>query len=309
LQELPSGTIDIELMASSESQRIRRTIVRDCVPDGISIQEERGQWAAYAESLELAEGILLRPETISDVPCLWVEHESSQNQSMVMYVHGGGLIAGSSVTHREFASRLVKRIRRRVLLVDYRLAPEHSFPAALDDLVAVYADLIARMQAKDITFGGDSTGAGLALAALTKLRDDGRALPAGAFFISGHFDMTLSGDSMDSRREVDPFTSRESLERAIRWYTNGADCKLPLVSPVFADLSMLPPILVQVGDDEILLSDSVRVAERIRKSGGRAELRVWTAMWHTWPMYVGLPEADGALKEVGEFLERFASRP
>ncbi|MEO8185190.1 MAG: alpha/beta hydrolase [Deltaproteobacteria bacterium] len=256
----------------------------------------------------MAEGIRLRPETIVDVPCLWVEDESKPDQNVVLYIHGGGLIAGSSVTHREYASRLVKRIGRRVLLVDYRLAPEHPFPAALDDVRAVYTALIARMRAEDISFGGESSGAGLGLAALIQLRDDGLALPAGAFFISGHFDMTLSGDSMASRRQVDPFTSRESLERAVRWYTNGADCKLPLLSPVFAELSTLPPILLQVGDDEILLSDSVRVAERISRAGGRVELRVWDAMWHNWPMYVGLPEADGALEEVGEFLEKLASR-
>jgi monoterpene epsilon-lactone hydrolase len=291
-------------MASSESAQIRRTIVRDCVPEGISIQEEREQWEAYAGSLELAEGVRLRAETIADVPCVWVEDGANQNQNMVLYIHGGGLIVGSSVTHREFASRLVKRIRKRVLLVDYRLAPEHSFPAALDDVVAVYADMIARMRPEGISLGGESTGAGLGLAALIKLRDDGLALPAGAFFISGHFDMTLSGDSMRSRRQTDPFASRESLERAIRWYTNGADCRLPLISPVFGDLSALPPILLQVGDDEILLSDSVRVAERIRSSGGSVELSVWDEMWHNFPMYVGLPEADEALKEVGEFLER-----
>ena len=113
---------------------------------------------------------------------------------------------------------------------------------------------------------------------------------------------------MDSRKEVDPFTSRESLERAIRWYSNGADCKQPLLSPVFADVGRLPPVLLQVGDDEILLSDSIRLAERISRSGGDVELRVWAAMWHTWPMYVGLPEADATLDEVGAFLEGLASR-
>lgn len=293
-------------MASPESQRIRKSIVRDCVPDGVSIQEERAQFEAYAASLELAEGVRLRSETIADVPCLWVEDESGPDQGVVLYIHGGGLIVGSPVTHREFASRLVKRIARRVLLVDYRLAPEHPFPAALDDVVAVYTGLTGRMRARDIAIGGESSGAGLGLAALVALRNQGLALPAAAFFISGHFDMTSSGESMESRREVDPFTSREALERAIRWYANGADRRLPLISPIFAELRGLPPILLQVGDDEILLSDSVRVAEGIRSSGGPVELRVWDAMWHNWPMYAGLPEADGAMDEVREFLAGLA---
>lgn len=291
-------------MVSPEGLRIREAIVRDVVPEGISIEEEREQWEAYARLLDLPDEVRLRPETIVGVPCLWVEDESGQNQRMVLYIHGGGLISGSAVTHREFASRLVKQLGRRVLLIDYALAPEHPFPAALDEVQRVYAALIERMRAEDISLGGESSGAGLALATLIKLRDDGLALPGSAFFISGHFDMTLSGESMESRKEVDPFTSRESLERAIRWYANGADCEQPLLSPVFADLSALPPILLQVGDDEILLSDSVRVAEQIGESGGRVELSVWEGMWHNWPMYVGLPEAIDALAEVSEFLGR-----
>jgi acetyl esterase/lipase len=296
-------------MASSESLTIRRTIVRDCVREGVSIEEERRQWEAYAATLELKKGIRLRPETISDVPCLWVEDESNPHARVALYIHGGGLIAGSPRTHSEFASRLVERIQRSVLLVDYRLAPEHPFPAALDDVRAVYGGLVARMPAEEILIGAESSGAGLGLAALVKLRDEGRPLPAAAFFISGHFDMTSSGDSMHSRSEVDPFTSQQSLERASRWYANGADPELPLISPVFADLGMLPPILLQVGDDEILLSDSVRVAERVRQFGGRAELRVWDGMWHNWPMYRGFPEADEALVELGEFLEGVSPPP
>ena len=291
-------------MISSEGLRIRNAIVRDGVPEGISIEEEREQWESYARTLELAPGVRLRPETISHVPCLWVEDESSQDQRMVLYIHGGGLIAGSPVTHREFASRLVKHLGRRVLLVDYSLAPERPFPAALHEVYGVYVALLEHVRAEDISLGGESSGAGLGLATLIKLRDDGLALPASAFFISSHFDMTLSGESMESRKEIDPFTSRESLERAARWYANGADPRQPLLSPVFADLRALPPILLQVGDDEILLSDSVRVAERIGEAGGRVELRVWAHMWHTWPMYVGLPEAEEALEEIHEFLKR-----
>lgn len=290
-------------MPSAESSKIRSTLVRDSVPEGISIQEERAQWEAHVRSLPLAPGVRLRSERIAGVACEWVEDESTEARSTIVYIHGGGLIAGSAVTHREFASRLVRRLGRRVLLVEYRLAPEHPFPAALDDVRAVYAGLVARMPVEDICWGGESSGAGLGLAALVALRDAGLALPARAFFLSGHFDMTLQGESMTSRRDVDPFTCRESLERAARWYANGVARDDPRVSPVFAELGGLPPMLLQVGDDEILLSDSVRVAERVRRGGGSVELRVWEAMWHTWPMYPGLPEADAALLELREFLD------
>ena len=140
------------------------------------------------------------------------------------------------------------------------------------------------------------------------VEQEGRPLPAAAFFISGHFDMTLSGESLTTHCEVDPFTSRESLQRACDWYTSGADRHLPLVSPAFAALHALPPLLLQVGSDEMLLSDSLRVAERVRSHGGHVELRVWDGMWHNWPMYVDLPEADAAIAEAADVLERFATR-
>lgn len=289
-------------MPSLESESIRRTIVRDSVPDGVPIQEERRQWEAYASTLKLPEGIELREESIAGIACLWVGHQASRRQKIVYYIHGGGLSAGSPRTHCEFASRLVNYLDRRVLLVDYRLAPEHPFPAALEDVVAVYLRLIERHAPDDIVVGAESSGAALALSALVKLKDEGHPLPAAAFFISAHFDMTLSGESMESRGEVDPFTSREALERAAKWYTNGADPRMPLISPLFANLQNLPPMLLQVGDHEILLSDSLRVADEVRKQGGRAELRVWEGMWHIWPMFVGLPEADWALAELAEFL-------
>jgi monoterpene epsilon-lactone hydrolase len=289
-------------MPSLESEAIRKAIVRDSVPDGVSIQEERRQWEVYASTLKLPEGIELREETIAGIACLWVANQANRRQKIVYYIHGGGLSAGSPRTHSEFASRLVNSLDRRVLLVDYRLAPEHPFPAALEDVEAVYLRLIERHAPNDIVVGAESSGAALALSALVKFKDEGQPLPAAAFFISAHFDMSLSGESMQSRGEVDPFTSREALERAAKWYTNGADPRLPLISPLFAKLQNLPPMLLQVGDHEILLSDSLRVAEEVRKQGGRAELRVWEGMWHNWPMYAGLPEADWALAELAEFL-------
>lgn len=289
-------------MPSRESAEIRKSIVRDCVPVGLSIQEERRQWEDHASTSKPAPGTALRAEAIADVPCLWVEDVAGEYHEVVLYVHGGGLIAGSPRTHSEYASRLAQRLGRRVLLVDYRLAPEHPFPAALGDVSAVYRALLARVPSADIVFGAESSGAALALSTLVQLRDQARPLPRAAFFVSSHFDMSLSGESMVSRADVDPFTCREALERASAWYTNGADRRLPLISPLFADLSGLPPMLLQVGDDEILLSDSLRVAEEVRRRGGHAELKIWEGMWHNWPMYAELPEADLALAEIARFL-------
>lgn len=290
-------------MPSPESVEIRRSIVRDAVPAGVSIQEERRQWEAFALALPLAPNTRLREAVLAGVPCLWVEREGARDAPVVFYVHGGGLIAGSPVTHRELASRLVPALGARVLLVDFRLAPEAPFPAALDDVSAAYRALCTSVAPEIITLGADSTGAALALALLVKLRDGRQPLPAGAFFISGHFDLTLSGESLRSRADVDPFTSAEALERASAWYAGSVDRAAPLVSPLFAELHGLPPLALHVGSDEILLSDSQRVAEKVRRQGGRAELRVWDGMWHVWPMYAELPEAAQALAELRRFVE------
>jgi acetyl esterase/lipase len=281
---------------------IRKTLERDVIPSGMTIQEERRRWEAHAASVRLPDGVTLREELIGGVPCLWVESAGASAERVVLYVHGGGLIAGSPRTHAELASRLVAHLSRRVLLVDYRLAPEHPFPAALDDVRAVYEGLIQRIEPRHVVLAGESAGAGLALALLADLK--GKApLPAAAFFISGHFDMTLSGSSMVTRAQADPQTTRESLERAVAWYTNGVDRAAPRVSPLFAELDQLPPLLLQVGDDEILLDDSTRVADVVRRSGGRVALSVWAGMWHAWPLYAELPEAEQALLEIRRFLD------
>lgn len=295
-------------MPSLESANIRRSIVRDSVPN-VSIQQERQDWEAHAATLALPDGITSREELLAGVPCLWVEQDAATPRDPVLlYLHGGGLIAGSPRTHAAFGARLAMHFGRRVLLVDYRLAPEHPYPAALEDATAVYLALSSVTPLESLSVGAESSGAALGLALLLSLRDEGRPLPAAAFFISGHFDMTLSGESLATHCEVDPFTSRESLQRACDWYTSGADRHLPLVSPAFAALHALPPLLLQVGSDEMLLSDSLRVAERVRSHGGHVELRVWDGMWHNWPMYVDLPEADAAIAEAADFLERFATR-
>jgi len=292
-------------MPSKESIEIRKTIIKDTLREDISLQEERKEWENYALSLPLAEGIELREEIIDGVPCLWVYGEQSRQDQVIVYVHGGGLVTGSPRTHREFASRLVKETQVSVLLVDYRLAPENPYPAGLQDVQAVYRALIKeRFQPYQIVFGGDSSGGGLALSALVGLRDAGEDVPAGAFFISGVFDCLLSGESMRTRAELDPFTSQEVLANCIRLYAPYADLRSPLISPLYADLTGMPSLLIQIGDHEILLSDSIRLAGKSKQCGVTSYLRVWDDMWHTWPLYADFPEAQGALQEISEFIRQ-----
>ena len=290
-------------MPSKESIEIRKKIVRDKLREDVPLQKQRKEWEEYALSLPLPEGIEFEEETIGDVPCLWVCREQSCDEHVIVYIHGGGLVEGSPLTHREFAARLTKITQYSVLLIDYRLAPEHPYPAGLHDVQSVYRDLLNhRFHAKQIFVGGDSSGGGLALSAVIQLRDENVNLPAAIFAISGVFDCALTGESMRTRADIDPFTSQEVLTHCCKLYAQGKDLRSPLISPLYADLSGLPPLLIQVGDHEILLSDSLRLAEKIKQCEGVVSLKVWDSMWHTWPLYPGLPEAQEAIEEIRDFL-------
>jgi acetyl esterase/lipase len=222
----------------------------------------------------------------------------------VYHVHGGGYTSGSCVTHRDLAARLSQASGARVFLLDYRLAPEHPFPAAIDDAVAGYEWLLAGgARPQQIVISGDSAGGTLVLAALLRLRERAAALPAGAVLISAMTDLTLSGASIESRAAADPLVYRESLAGAIAHYLGPADPRDPLASPLFADLRGLPALLIQVGADEVLLDDSTRLAERARAAGVQVTLEVWEAMWHVWHGWAAeLPEARQAIARIGAFV-------
>lgn len=289
---------------SEASERIRTSIWKSRVRPGVTIQQERKEWEDYAARLPLAEGTKIEDELIGGVPCLWVRNETSKSSLVIIYAHGGGLVDGSTVTHREFASRLARGTRVLVLLVDYRLVPEHPLPAALDDMLSVYRALISekRIAPGKLIMGGDSSGAGLMLSTMIHLRDAGNPLPARAFSISGSFDATLSGESMTTRADVDPLCSYESLVEWQKHFRDQTELDSPLLSPLFADLRGLPPILLQVGDHELWLSDSVRLAGTLKNCGVSAVLKVWESMWHCWPMWTDLPESEEALREIRDFI-------
>lgn len=291
-------------MASKRSIEIRKNIQKDTLRTDIPLELLRQEWEDYARSLPIAEGIKLEEEEIGGIHCLRIYNKQCSKNQLVVYMHGGGLTEGSPVTHREFASRLVNEIGIPVVLPDYRLAPESPYPAAMEDILLVYKELLkAGYSSDNIIFGGDSSGAGLALSALLRLRDEFNPLPRKVFLISGVFNMTLSGESMRTRADIDPFTSEEVLAFCAELYASGEDLKSPYISPLYADHTGLPPILLQVGDHEILLSDSISLADKIKKSKGDVLLKIWDSMWHTWHMYPDLPEAGEAIIEIGEFLK------
>lgn len=289
-------------MPSLESIKIRQTLVKDRLDD-TPITQKRKAWDEYAKSQPLPADVELSEELVEGRLCLRLHATDSQDDSVILYMHGGGLTEGSVYTAQEFTARLAKVTRLPILSVNYRLAPEDPYPAALDDMKAVYRWLLNQgIPPEKIIFGADSSGCNLALATLMALRDEGAPLPAATFLISPSIDLTLSGKSMRTRAMVDPMVSEEVLADCARQYASGYPLSDPLISPLFGDLSGLSNMLIQVGDHEILLNDSTRLHEKIQQVGGQSTLRIWDEMWHVWHYFAKLPEAQEAIIEIRDFL-------
>lgn len=250
--------------------------------------------------------------TVGGVPGRWVS-VPGPGRTVVLHFHAGGYLIGSSRSHRDLAARIARAAGAAVFLPDYRLAPENPSPAALDDGLAAYRGLLAEgTDPASVVVSGDSAGGGLALSLLVALRDGGDRLPAASFLCSPWADLTLSGDSMSAREAVDPLVNRELLQQMADGYIgeNGLHAGDPRVSPLFADLRDLPPLLVQAGTSEVLEDDAVRIVDKVLASGGEATLQLGYEMVHVFQMFADkLPEATAAIERIGRFVqERVASR-
>ena len=246
----------------------------------------------------------LRKSAVGGVPGLWVTAPGADPGRVVLYLHGGGYVLGSHRTHWPLASRVSRATGFRVFLPDYRLAPEHPFPAAVEDATRSYCALLeARFASERIAVVGDSAGGGLAIALLVRLRDEGKPLPGACACMSPWVDLALTGDSILARAGQDPIIRRPDLKVVASAYLGGADPMTPLASPLYAGLSGLPPLLIQVGTAEVLLDDGLRLAKRASECGVEVTLDVWEDMVHTWQMLAGiLPEGRRAIAELGAFI-------
>jgi acetyl esterase/lipase len=221
-----------------------------------------------------------------------------------MFFHGGGYCSGSIVSHRGMVTRVGRAAGVRTLAVGYRLAPEHPFPAALDDALAAYGFVLGQGIAPGkIAIGGDSAGGGLTLATLVSLRDAGKSLPGCAWLVSPWVDLQMTGASLAEKAEVDPLIQKAYLEELASAYLAGADPAGPLVSPLHADLAGLPPLLVQVGSAETLLDDALRIARRAGAADVPVNLEVWPHMIHAWHLWgAQLEDARRAIASAGAFM-------
>lgn len=231
----------------------------------------------------------------------WLDPEGAVDDAVLLFLHGGGYFFGSARTHRTLTSALARYSRMPVLALDYRLAPEHPFPAGLDDAVAACRALQA--EGRRVFLAGDSAGGGLALATMLSLREAGLPMPAGAALFSPWTDLAGTGVSLGTHTCA--MFHGQSLHRAAGFYLAGQDPRHPLVSPLYADLQGLPPLLIHVSGSEVLLDDSTRLAARAREAGVSVDLRIFPDQPHVWQIYARvLPEARESLREVARFLHR-----
>jgi monoterpene epsilon-lactone hydrolase len=271
----------------------------------------RTQFEALMSRTALPSDVEIKEIEAAGVSCEWVSISSGasqQSRGVILYLHGGGYNIGSARSERPLNAALASITGHRVLSVDYRLAPEHPFPAALEDAIAVYRWLLnTGRDSRQIIVVGSSAGGGLALATLVALRDAGDPLPAGAILLSALTDLTASGASYTTNVELDLLDTPEGIAEARTYYLGDQDPRTPLASPLYADLHGLPPLLIQVGSDEILLDDSTQVAERARAAGVNVRLHVGERMWHMWQVSAvraPFPEGEAALRQIGDFVEK-----
>jgi acetyl esterase/lipase len=272
----------------------------------LNVDKDRQELETLAKTFKPLAPIQTTSVVANNVSAEWITPQGISTERVILYIHGGSFNSGSVVSHRALAANIAMACKARALIIDYRLAPEHPFPSALQDALAAYDWLLSNgIPAGQVAIAGDSAGGTLSLTLLIQLRDQGKPLPAMAVCLSPATDFTLSGESWTRNRAKDVMLNLRNIRTAGEIYLRSADLRSPLVSPLYADLHGLPPILIQVGSVEVLLSDATRFAEKAKEVGVSVTLEVWDGMQHVWQYTASfLPEARQAIRNIGEFAER-----
>jgi epsilon-lactone hydrolase len=290
---------------STEQRQNLAAILRQATfPADASVSEQRRALRELTASQPLPADVTVTAATLGGVPTAEVTVDGIEPRYVVLYFHGGVYVLGDAASSADLASQIGRRTRAKVISVDYRLAPEHPYPAAANDALAAYEALLqSGTDPSDIVFAGESAGGGLAASAMVSARDHGLPLPAAAFLMSPYADLTLSGTTIDTKHEVDLLLSRESLQARVPDYTAGQDAALGLISPIFADLSGLPPLIIQVGTHEVLLDDAVRLTRQAATADVEVTLDITPEVPHVFQSFHAmLDEAVAALDRAGQFL-------
>ena len=292
-------------MPSPEAVELWKTLRAAPDPEDLELEEQRDADELVEDAASEPSGV--RYDPAAPLEGLWATPDGWDDRSTVLYLFGGGYVASSPATRRTLAGHLAKAAGARVAVPDYRLAPEHPFPAALEDATDAYRWLIseAGVDPRAVVVAGDSAGGGLALAAMLSVRGDDLQPPAGVVAISPWVDLALAGESLDAQADSDLTVTRADLERKATEYLDGADPRNPLASPLYGDLTGLPPLLVIVGADEALLDDSIRLVRKAGVAGVQTTLIIEPEMQHAFPIFAGrMPEADAAIAGIGEWIRR-----
>lgn len=272
----------------------------------LSVEAQRATMAKYAKAKKLPADVRCEPAEGCPVPAEWITSPNIYQERVLLFLHGGAYFLPYDNPHRDLVARLGRGAGMRVLVVDFRLAPEHPYPAALNDAASTYRWLLDEGYAsKDIAIAGDSCGGGLALATLLRLRDTGFPFPAAVVCISPWTDLTGSGDSMKSKAKADFVNIPEHMKTNAKNYAGEHDLRDPYISPLFADLSGFPPLLIQAASRDVLLDDATRLAQRANSAGVDVTLEVWEDMMHVFQLGAAfIPEAQEAVEHISVFLRQ-----
>jgi acetyl esterase/lipase len=290
------------MMANAEIVAIREMLATS--PRPASLAERRQRLDALGGRYAMPADVAVRPAAAGGTPAEWTSTPGADPARVILFLHGGGYISGSIASHRHMIAQAGREAGARTLALGYRLAPEHPFPAALEDANGAYRHLLSEGFApRNIGMAGESAGGGLAIATLVSLRDAGVALPACAWLSSPWVDLEMTGVTMTTKAAVDPMIQKGYLEELAGAYLNGADPRNPMTSPLHADLRGLPPMLIQTGSAETLLDDSVRLASAAGEADVRTTLQVWPEMIHAWHLFFPqLAAGRRSLAEAGAFI-------
>ncbi len=271
-----------------------------------SINKTRNYMEKMAKYAKLPPKTQVEKITISGMAAEWIYKNKARQKRVILFLHGGGYNLCSINTHRELAAHIAKESGAKVLLIDYRLAPEYPFPAALEDATASYRWLLdSGLTGQNIAIAGDSAGGGLALATAISIRDAGGPLPSAVACVAPWTDLCMTGDSIKTKAEIDPLIRIQSAKIWAENYIGDNDPSNPLISPLYADLKGLPPLLIHIGTDDMLLDDSKRIAKKAEDAGVDVELKIYDNLWHVFHLSVkAMPEAKTAVAEIGAFIAK-----
>jgi acetyl esterase/lipase len=295
-------------MGGSELQRARAQYASQAAP-AASLEEARHLMESFFRGDPLPTGVSVAAQRVGEVNVERFTPAAARPGSIV-YAHGGGYVAGSLVTHRALTAEIAAVTLRTIIAVDYRRAPEHPFPAAVDDVAAVFRAVCAEHPEAGVALAGDSAGGGLALSVVAQLKERRLRLPSALVLIGPWVDLRLTGKSFALNKALDPLVTVEALSNSAAAYVGGGDMDHPWLVPLQSGLRGYPPLLIQVGSAEGLLDDSVRLAERAQSDGVSVTLQVWPEMMHTWHRYSSyLPQATEALAAIKTFIDGIFPTP